>query len=120
MTDTIVALEGDALAAAHELHIISLEEKALKARKDVAKAVLATVLTEPGTKAVDPLTGEALVSVRAGASRFDAELAKKNLPPKALKTIMVEVPDAALAKEVLPPALLKLCQKQGEPSIVAL
>jgi hypothetical protein len=119
-TDTpTVTLEGAALAAAHELHRIAAEEKDLKARKEAAKAVLAALLTTPGTRAVDPITGAPLVTVRAGATRFDPDKARDILEPRILAMITVEMIDTTLAKEVMSPRDYAACCTHSAPSIVA-
>jgi len=118
MTDTTVVLDDTHLAAAAELKQIMVEEKQLAARKDAAKKILAEILTEVGQTAVDS-DGVIWASMKAGASRWDAELAKRTLPPKMLELISVSTPDKDLAKEILPPALYNACTKPGAPTIQA-
>jgi hypothetical protein len=116
---SIVTLDDRHLEAARELRMILAEEKHLAERKAAAKAILAEVLTEVGTEAVDE-HGEKWAVLRAGSARFNAEEAVRNLPAAALKLIVREVPDGKLAKEVLPPAMYALCTKASEPTIAAL
>ena len=113
-----VILDDRHLAAAQELRAVMAEEKALDERKIAAKLILAEVLTTIGQDAVDE-NGEVFATVRAGARRFNAEEAKRNLPPAALKMVTVEMIDPLLAKELLPSSLYELCTKQGSPTIVA-
>lgn len=116
MTSTIT-LDATHLAAALELRTILAEEKQLAERKKTAKAILAEILTDVGQTAVDA-DGVIVATVKAGARRFNAEEATRNLPTPMLKLIIQSVPDAALAKELLPPAMYEKCCKATANSIV--
>lgn len=118
MTDNTVLLEDDVLVAAIELRDIARARRDLEAREKAAKEVLAKHLAT-GETGVDP-AGNPLVTVRAGARRFDPAAATANLPPEVLATISVTAPDGKRAKEILAPALYDLCTKQNAPSVVAL
>lgn len=118
MTDNAVLLEDEYLDAANELRDIAAQEKDLAQRKEAAKAILAKALAV-GDKGVSP-DGEVLVTVRAGAARFNPDKAAERLPREVLSSVMVTVVDGKRAKAVLAPALYELCLDYNKPSVVAL
>lgn len=118
MTDTAVLLTDEYLEAAETIVRITALEKELAEEKAAAKQVIEKVLAI-GDKGVSP-DGVLLVTVRAGAARFDPDLATRNLPADILASISVTVPDAKRAKAILAPALLEMCQSHNKPSVVAL
>jgi hypothetical protein len=117
MTDTpTVVLEDEYEQAARELLDILAQEKALADRKAECKRILekALAIGERGISA----DGEPLVAVRAGATRFDPDLATQQLSPDTLALISVTAPDAKRAKQVLGDALYELCCTRNKPSVV--
>jgi len=118
MTDSAVLLEDEFLAAAKELREITAQEKLLAERKEAVKALLAKVLAV-GERGISP-DGDILVTVRAGAARFNPQKAAEQLPTEVLPSVMVTTVDAKRAKAVLAPALYELCLDYNKPSVVAL
>lgn len=116
MTDSAIILTDEFLDAARLIVEITAQEKDLAERKAAAKQVIEKILVA-GQVGVSP-DGEPLVTVRAGAARFDPDLATRNLPADVLATISVTVPDGKRAKAVLAPALLALCQSRNKSSVV--
>jgi len=117
MTQNRIA-EGDLLAAALELKEIAALEKQLKERRASIVAQIRDTV-EAGTTIISS-DGEMLAQVRAGARRFDAELAKQNLPAEQYSAICILQPDSRLAKQILAPAIYDLACKATENSVVAL
>ncbi len=113
-----VILEGEYLAAAIALRDIAAAKKELAEREQEAKAIIAKHLAV-GERGVTP-DGEEIVAVRAGASRFDPELAAANLPPDILGQISVFTADSKRAKAILAPGLYTLCCGANKPSVVTL
>lgn len=117
MTSTVV-LQDEYLEAARLIVEITAQEKALAERKAAAKQIVEKALAV-GEQGISP-DGEPLVAVRAGAARFDPDLATRNLPASVLESICVTAPDAKRAKAVLAPALYELAVTHNRPSIVVL
>ena len=118
MEEHEVPLEDEYLGAAIELRGIVEQRKMLEAREAECREILAKALAE-GEKGVD-LDGNALVQVKAGSLRFDADQAKDVLPKEILGSVTVLAIDAKKAKAVLAPALYEACCKRSRPSVVAL
>lgn len=113
-----VTLEGEYLAAAMELRDIAAAKKELAEREAACKAIISKHLAI-GERGTTP-DGQEIVAVRAGASRFDPELAAANLPPDILGQISVFTADAKRAKAILAPGLYALCCSENKPSVVTL
>jgi hypothetical protein len=117
MTTTIM-LDGEYLDAAIELRDIAAQKKELAAREAECKRVIEKHLAV-GERGVTP-DGEEIVAVRAGASRFDADLAARHLPPDILAQISTIQADSKRAKAILPPSLYDLCCSSNKASVVTL
>jgi hypothetical protein len=65
-------------------------------------------------------TGEEIITVRAGARRFDAAMAAENLPQEVLAQITTLQVDPQRAKSILAPALYDLCCTENKPSVIVL
>jgi hypothetical protein len=113
-----VILDGEYLYAAIELQQINLRKKELATREAECKRIIEKHLAI-GERGVTP-DGEEVVTVRAGAKRFDAGLAAENLPPAVLAQITTLQVDAQRAKTILAPALYDLCCTENRPSVIVL
>ena len=113
-----VQLDGDYLKAAIELRSIAVEKKDLATREAECKRVIEKHLAI-GDRGVTP-DGEEIITVRAGARRFDAGLAAENLPKEVLAQITTMQIDAQRAKTILAPALYDLCCAENRPSVIVL
>jgi hypothetical protein len=80
-----VQLNGEYLDAAVELRAIAVEKKDLATREAECKRVIEAYLNI-GERGVTP-DGEEIITVRAGARRFDAAMAAENLPKEVLAQI---------------------------------
>jgi hypothetical protein len=113
-----VQLNGEYLDAAVELHAIAQEKKDLAIREAECKAMIEAYLNI-GERGVTP-DGWEIITVRAGAKRFDAALAAENLPKEVLAQITTLQVDAQRAKTILAPALYELCCTENRPSVIVL
>jgi hypothetical protein len=113
-----VQLNGEYLNAAVELHAIAQEKKDLATREAQCKRIIEKHLAV-GERGVTP-DGEEIITVRAGAKRFDAGLAAENLPKEVLAQITTLQVDAQRAKTILAPALYELCCTENRPSVIVL
>ena len=113
-----VKLEGEYLDAAVELRAIAQEKKDLATREAECKRVIEKHLAV-GDRGVTP-DGEEIITVRAGARRFDAGLAAANLPTAVLAQITTMQIDAQRAKTILAPARYDLCCAENRPSVIVL
>ena len=113
-----VILDGEYLDAAVELRAIAQEKKDLATREAECKRIIEKHLAI-GERGVTP-DGEEIITVRAGAKRFDAGLATDNLPPAVLAQITTLQVDAQRAKTILAPALYDLCCTENRPSVIVL
>jgi hypothetical protein len=119
MTESLhVLLDGEYLDAATELRAIAQEKKDLATREAECKRIIEKHLAV-GERGVTP-DGEEIVAVRAGASRFDADLAAANLPKELLAQISTVRADGKRAKAILAPALYDLCCDRNKASVVVL
>lgn len=112
---TEIQLRDDFLEAAVELRYVTAEIAKLEGQAKRCKEILAKHLVA-GDTGMDA-NGHALVKMQKGASRFKPELAKANLPPAVLESILVTAPDAKKAKDILAPALYALCVADDQPSV---
>ena len=113
-----VKLEGDYLNAAIELRQIAEIKKTLAPREAECKRIIEAYLNI-GERGVTP-DGEEIITVRAGARRFDPALAAENLPKEVLAQITTLQVDAQRAKTILAPALYDLCCTENKPSVIVL
>ena len=113
-----VILDGEYLDAAVKLRAIAREKKDLATREAECKRIIEKHLAV-GERGVSP-DGEEVVTVRAGAKRFDAGLAAENLPAEVLAQITTLQVDAQRAKTILAPALYELCCTENRPSVIVL
>ena len=113
-----VQLDGDYLKAAIELRAIAIEKKDLATREAECKRIIEKHLAI-GDRGVTP-DGEEIITVRAGARRFDVGLATENLPTAVLAQITTMQVDAQRAKTILAPALYDLCCTENRPSVIVL
>ena len=113
-----VLLQGEYLDAATELRAIALERKDLATREAECKRIIEKHLAV-GDRGVTP-DGEEIITVRAGARRFDAGLASENLPKAVLAQITTMQIDAQRAKTILAPALYDLCCTENRASVIVL
>lgn len=113
-----VQLDGDYLKAAIELHAIAQEKKDLATREAECKRIIEAYLNV-GDRGVTP-DGWEIITVRAGARRFDAGLAAENLPPAVLAQITTLQIDPQRAKTILAPALYDLCCTENRASVIVL
>ena len=113
-----VILDGEYLDAAVELHAIAKEKKDLATREAECKRVIEAYLNI-GDRGVTP-DGWEIVTVRAGAKRFDAGMAAEYLPKEVLAQITTLQVDAQRAKTILAPALYDLCCTENRPSVIVL
>ena len=113
-----VQLNGEYLDAAVQLHYIALEKKDLAIREAECKRIIEAYLNI-GDRGVTP-DGKEIITVRAGAKRFDAGLAAENLPKEVLAQITTLQVDAQRAKTILAPALYELCCTENRPSVIVL
>ena len=113
-----VQLEGEYLKAAIELRAIAQEKKDLATREAECKRVIEKHLAV-GDRGVTP-DGEEIITIRAGARRFDAGLASENLPTAVLAQITTMQIDAQRAKTILAPALYDLCCTENRASVIVL
>jgi hypothetical protein len=113
-----VKLEGEYLDAAVELRAIAVEKKDLATREAECKRVIEKHLAI-GDRGVTP-DGEEIITVRAGARRFDPGLAAANLPTTVLAQITTMQIDAQRAKTILAPALYDLCCTENRASVIVL
>ena len=113
-----VQLSGEYLDAAIELRAIAVKKKDLATREAECKRIIEKHLAigERGVTA----DGEEIITVRAGARRFDAGLASENLPPAVLAQITTLQVDPQRAKTILAPALFDLCCTENRPSVIVL
>jgi hypothetical protein len=111
-------LKGQYLDAANELRAIAQEKKDLANREAWCKRMIEAYLNV-GERGVTP-DGEEIITVRAGARRFDAGLAAENLPKEVLAQITTLQVDAQRAKTILAPALYDLCCTENRPSVIVL
>jgi hypothetical protein len=117
MNDHVI-LDGEYLDAAVELRAIAAEKKDLATREAECKRIIEKHLAV-GDRGVT-VDGEEVVTVRAGAKRFDAGLAAENLPAEVLAQITTLQVDAQRAKTILAPALYELCCTENRPSVIVL
>jgi hypothetical protein len=113
-----VILNGEYLDAAFQLQAIAREKKDLATREAECKRIIEKYLNI-GERGVTP-DGEEIITVRAGAKRFDAGLAAENLPKEVLAQITTLQVDAQRAKTILAPALYDLCCTENRPSVIVL
>ena len=113
-----VILDGQYLAAAVELRQIAEIKKNLAPIEAKCKRIIEEHLAI-GERGVTP-DGEEIISVRAGARRFDTGLATENLPKEVLAQITTMQIDAQRAKTILAPALYDLCCAENRPSVIVL
>jgi hypothetical protein len=113
-----VILDGEYLNAALMLQEIARRKKELTEREAECKRIIEKHLAI-GERGVT-VDGEEVVTVRAGAKRFDAGLAAENLPPTVLAQITTLQVDAQRAKTILAPALFDLCCTENRPSVIVL
>jgi hypothetical protein len=113
-----VILNGEYLDAAVQLQAIAREKKDLATREAECKRIIEKHLAI-GERGVTS-DGEEIITVRAGAKRFDAGLAAENLPPAVLAQITTLQVDAQRAKTILAPALYDLCCTENRPSVIVL
>jgi hypothetical protein len=113
-----VQLNGEYLDAAVQLHAIAVEKKDLAIREAECKRIIEKHLAV-GDRGVTP-DGWEIITVRAGAKRFDAGLAAENLPKEILAQITTLQVDAQRAKTILAPALYELCCTENRPSVIVL
>jgi hypothetical protein len=113
-----VILESEYLKAAIELRNIAEIKKNLSPIEAECKAMIEAYLNI-GERGVTP-DGEEIITVRAGAKRFDAGLAAENLPPAVLAQITTLQVDPQRAKTILAPALYDLCCTENRPSVIVL
>ena len=113
-----VILESEYLDAAVELQAIAQEKKDLATREAECKRIIEKHLAI-GERGVTP-DGEEIVTVRAGAKRFDAGMAAEYLPKEVLAQITTMQVDAQRAKTILAPALYELCCTENRPSVIVL
>jgi hypothetical protein len=113
-----VILDGEYLNAAVELQAIAQEKKNLATREAECKRIIEKHLSV-GERGVTP-DGEEIITIRAGARRFDAGLAAENLPPAVLAQITTLQVDAQRAKTILAPALYDLCCTENRASVIVL
>ena len=113
-----VILDGEYLNAAIELRNIAEIKKNLATIEAECKRVIEKHLAI-GERGVTP-DGDEIITVRAGAKRFDAGLAAENLPKEVLAQITTLQVDAQRAKTILAPALYDLCCTENRPSVIVL
>ena len=113
-----VQLQGEYLDAAVELRAIAVKKKDLATREAECKRIIEKHLAI-GDRGVTP-DGEEIITVRAGARRFDAGLASEHLPTAVLGQITTMQIDAQRAKMILAPALYDLCCAENRPSVIVL
>ena len=113
-----VILDGEYLAAANELRAIAAIKKNIAERETICKRIIEKHLAI-GERGVTP-DGEEIITVRAGAKRFDAGLASENLPAAVLAQITTMQIDAQRAKTILAPALYDLCCTENRASVIVL
>jgi len=113
-----VLLDGEYLNAAIELRNIAEIKKNLAIIEAECKRIIEKHLAI-GERGVTP-DGEEIITVRAGAKRFDAGLAAENLPKEVLAQITTLQVDAQRAKMILAPALFDLCCTENRPSVIVL
>jgi hypothetical protein len=118
MNDYVILLDGEYLAAANELRAIAAIKKNITERETICKRIIEKHLAV-GERGVTP-DGEEIITIRAGAKRFDAGLASENLPPAVLAQITTLQVDAQRAKTILAPALFDLCCTENRPSVIVL
>jgi len=113
-----VILDGEYLEAAVELQAIAQEKKDLATREAGCKRIIEKHLAI-GERGVTP-DGEEIITVRAGAKRFDAGLASENLPKEVIAQITTMQIDPQRAKMILAPALYDLCCTENRASVIVL
>jgi hypothetical protein len=113
-----VILDGEYLNAALMLREIARRKKELSDREAECKRIIEKHLAV-GERGVT-VDGEEVVTVRAGARRFDAGLASEHLPKEVLAQITTLQVDAQRAKTILAPALFELCCTENRPSVIVL
>ena len=113
-----VQLDGDYLKAAIELRSIAEIKKNLAPIEAECKRIIEKHLAI-GDRGVTP-DGEEIITVRAGARRFDAGLASEHLPAAVLAQITTMQIDAQRAKMILAPALYDLCCTENRASVIVL
>jgi hypothetical protein len=113
-----VILDGEYLNAALMLREIARRKKELTEREAECKRIIEKHLAI-GDRGVT-VDGEEIITIRAGARRFDAGLATENLPPAVLAQITTLQVDAQRAKTILAPALYELCCTENRPSVIVL
>jgi hypothetical protein len=113
-----VILDGEYLNAALMLREIARRKRELSDREAECKRIIEKHLAV-GDRGVT-VDGEEVVTVRAGAKRFDAGLASENLPASVLAQITTLQVDAQRAKTILAPALYDLCCTENRPSVIVL
>jgi hypothetical protein len=118
MNDYVILLDGEYLDAAVELRAIAVEKKDLATREAECKRIIEKHLAV-GERGVTP-DGEEIITIRAGAKRFDAGLASENLPASVLAQITTLQVDAQRAKTILAPALYDLCCTENRASVIVL
>lgn len=116
--DKHVILESEYLKAAIELRNIAEIKKNLAPIEAECKRIIEKHLAI-GERGVT-VDGEEIITVRAGARRFDAGLASENLPPTVLAQITTMQIDAQRAKTILAPALYDLCCTENRASVIVL
>jgi len=113
-----VILDGEYLSAAVQLRNLAFIKKQLNEQEAGCKRIIEAYLNI-GERGVTP-DGEEIITVRAGAKRFDAGLAAENLPKEVLAQITTLQVDAQRAKTILAPALYELCCTENRPSVIVL
>jgi len=113
-----VILDGEYLDAAVQLQAIAQVKKNLASHEAECKRIIEKHLAV-GDRGVTPV-GQEIITVRAGAKRFDAGLASENLPPTVLAQITTMQIDPQRAKTILAPALYDLCCTENRASVIVL
>ncbi len=115
---TKVIFTGELEKAALRLREINLIKKLLADEEAECKLIIMNWL-DVGDRGVN-LDGEEIITVRAGARRFDLALAAENLPSEVLAKITFLQVDPQRAKAILAPALYDLCCTENRPSVIVL
>ena len=116
--DKHVILDGEYLNAALMLREIARRKKELAEQEAGCKRIIEKHLAI-GDRGVT-VDGEEIITVRAGARRFDAGLASENLPHAVLAQITTMQIDPQRAKTILAPALYDLCCTENRASVIVL
>ena len=115
---TKVVFTGELEKAALRLREINLSKKELAEEEAECKLIIMEYLAV-GDRGLN-LDGEEIITVRAGARRFDPAMAAENLPKEVLAQITTLQVDPQRAKSILAPALFDLCCTENKPSVIVL